>query len=106
MQYNVETSVAAVVNLSGLGYLERTPISLRRTDESPWPGSAEVTIWNSSVKNTKLIGPIPLIYPQPNVIFWDLKPEELGLKPGKYYYEYFSLEIERIIQKGNLEIDE
>jgi len=99
-----DASVCAIVDLCGITTGEL--IVLTFENETEWTGDYDLTIYNSPKKNTKntIDGAITL-----DGVFMDvlLNPDDQDIIEGDiYYYEIFDNTSERVIIKGNLNIQQ
>lgn len=98
---NVDPSIASIVDIENIGVNEIVPIYF--TAENDWVGKFSFTVFNSEAKNDdKVVDAIVIVA---KVMTLTISPVEQIIVAGKYYYEIFSEDLDRIVFKGSLKIE-
>lgn len=99
-----DASICAIVDLCGITTGEMLILTFE--NETDWEGDYELSVYNSPKKNTKntIDGAISLDGRFMDVL---LNPDDQDIVVGdEYYYEIFDNTSERVIIKGNLNINQ
>lgn len=97
----INPSVAAIVNIDGIGLNENVPIYL--TAPVAWIGSFSFQLFNSDKKNNQ-IDITEVLSIDNNVMTITISPISLSIPAGSYYYEIINIDEKRILFKGSLNI--
>lgn len=98
---SVNPSIASIVDIDNIGINEIVPIYF--TAENDWLGDFSFTIFNTEAKNDAKI--VDAIAVAAKVITLTISPVVQTIVAGKYYYEIFSEDLDRIVFKGSLKIE-
>ena len=103
VSYNL--SLSDELNICGIHVKEKATINFE--SENDWEGSYELTFFNSRAKNTEILteGDVVVDDLLSNVLIMTINPDDQGLESGKYYFEIFDTNEERIIIKGHVTIE-
>lgn len=93
-------SIAACVNINGIGLNEIVPIYF--TAESNWTGNFSFNIWYSSDKTNQIQITNSAITIFENRLTLTISPLEQKIPSGKFYFEINDDQTRRVIIKGDL----